>query len=168
MYYSRDIKSRKSDTPKLLPERIWRNGGPQMSWLDRRSSMHVAENVYFSMAKEKTSFELQEKLKDLYEKKSSTLKLILIRQLFHIQMKETEEATTHINTFIHALTQLSSQNLNFDEEVKALVLLSTLPASWDRPVTNRSPKLTLDDTVGLVLSEELQRKSIGLSIEETT
>ena len=31
--------------------------------------MHLVENVYFSIAKEKTAFELWEQLKSLYEKK---------------------------------------------------------------------------------------------------
>ena len=44
--------------------------------------MHLAKKFYFSIAKEKTVFELCEKLQSLYEKKSSSSKLILIRQLF--------------------------------------------------------------------------------------
>ena len=87
-----------------------------------------------------------------------------------MRIKETEEATTHVNTFNRVLMQLAYQNLNFDEEVKALALLPSLPASWDvfcKTVTNGSSKLTLDDTVGLVLSEELQRKSMGIFVKET-
>ena len=87
-----------------------------------------------------------------------------------MQMKETEEAMTHVNTFNRVLTELVSQNLNFDEEVKALALLSSLPASWDvfcTTITNGSAKLTLDDTLGQELSEELRRKSLGLSVEDT-
>ena len=37
--------------------------------------MHLAENVYFSMAKETTTFKLWEKLQDVYEKQSSSSKL---------------------------------------------------------------------------------------------
>ena len=40
--------------------------------------MHLAENVYFSMAKETTTFKLWEKLQAVYEKQSSPSKLILI------------------------------------------------------------------------------------------
>ena len=41
--------------------------------------MHLAVKVYISIAKEKTTFELWEKLQSLYEKMSSSSKLILIR-----------------------------------------------------------------------------------------
>ena len=59
--------------------------------------MHLAENVYVSMAKEMTTFLLWEKLQAMYKKKSSSSKLILIRQLFDIKMRELDPATSHIN-----------------------------------------------------------------------
>ena len=92
--------------------------------------MHLAENVYFSMAKE-TTFSLWEKLHAIYEKKSSSSKLILIQQLFNMKMREMDPTTSPINTFSRVLSQLSSQGINFEEKVKALVLLLSLPASWE-------------------------------------
>ena len=89
--------------------------------------MHLAENIYFSMAKETTTFKLWEMLQAVYEKQSSSSKLILIRKLFNMKMRETNPATSHINTFSWVLSQLSSQGINFEEEVKALTLLSSLP-----------------------------------------
>ena len=89
--------------------------------------MYLAENVYFSMAKETTTFSLWEKLQAMYKKKSSSSKLILIQQLFNMKMREMDLATSHINTFSRVLSELSSQGINFEEEVKALILLSSLP-----------------------------------------
>ena len=43
------------------------------------NGMHLAENVYCSMAKETLAFALWEKLQSIYEKKSSSSKLILIQ-----------------------------------------------------------------------------------------
>ena len=59
--------------------------------------MHLAENVYFSMAKEMMTFTLWEKLQDIYEKQSSSSKLILIWKLFNMKMWETDPTTSHIN-----------------------------------------------------------------------
>ena len=53
---------------------------------------------------------------------------------------------------------LSSQGLNFEEEIKELELLSSLPTSWEvfcTTINNNSSKLTLEDAIGAVLSEEL-------------
>ena len=91
--------------------------------------MHLAENVYFSMAKETTTFKLWEKLQAVYEKQSSSSKLILIRKLFNMKMRETDPTNSHINTFSRVLSELSSQGINFEEEVKALALLSSLLVS---------------------------------------
>ena len=44
-----------------------------------------------------------------------------------MKMRETHPAISHINTFSRVLFKLSSQRINFKEEVKALALLS----SWE-------------------------------------
>ena len=131
--------------------------------------MQLAKNVYFSMAKETMTFSLWEKLQAMYEKKSSSSKLILIRQLFNMKVRETDLATSHTNTFYWVLSKLSSQGINFEEEVKALALLSSLPASSEvfcTTFTKNCPKLNLDETIGKVLTEEIRRKSIGLTIDD--
>ena len=79
-------------------------------------------------------------------------------------MKETDPATSHINTFSRVLFELSSQGIDFEEEVKALVLLSSLPASCPCPTTfansyNSYTKLNLDEIIGQVLREDIPRKS---------
>ena len=91
--------------------------------------MHLAKSVYFGMAKEMSTFSLWEKLHAVYEKKSLSSKLILIRQLFNMKMKEFDTTISHINTFNWVLAEISSQGLNFEEEIKALALLLSLPMS---------------------------------------
>ena len=129
----------------------------------------MAKNIFFSMAKETTTFSLWEKLQALYEKKSSSSKFILIRQLFNMKMRELDPATSHINTFSRVLFELSSQGINFEEEVKALALLSSLPEIWVVLCTtfaNIRPNLNLEETVSQVLTEDIWRKSMGLTIDE--
>ena len=85
--------------------------------------------------------------------------------------EETKLATIHVNMFNRILTELAPQNLNFEEEVKALALLSSLPTSWEvfcASVANNSPKVTLKETMGMALSKEIQRKFLGLFVDDTT
>ena len=108
--------------------------------------MHLAENVYFRMAKEMTTFSLQEKLHTVYEKKSSSI-LILTQKLFNLKISESDPPTSHINTLSQVLSKLSSQRINFEEEVKALALLSSLPKSSEVfyiTFTNNYLNLNLD------------------------
>ena len=87
---------RQKGKPKSMEAEEWKS-------LDKiaRSTiqMHLAENVHFSMAKETTTHSLWEKLQAIYEKKSSSSKLIFIKQLFNMKIKEIDPATSHINTF---------------------------------------------------------------------
>ena len=132
-------------------------------------SMHLVENVYFSMVKEKTAYELWKNLKALSEKNTSFLKLILIRQLFNMQMKETELARTHTNSFNRVFNQLTSLNLNFDKEVKVLALLSSLPRSckvFSATVTNRSSKQDVDIWKRLEL-DSTQMKQLEIERKES-
>ena len=76
------------------------------------------------MAKEMSTYAVYEKkLQAVYEKKSSSSRLILIRQLFNMRMKESQLKTSRINTFSRLLAKLSSQGLNFKDEIKVLALL---------------------------------------------
>ena len=121
------------------------------------------------MAKETIAYAPWEKLQAIYEKQSSLSKVILIRQMFNMKMKETDPATSHINTFSRVLSELSSEGMNFEEEVKAIALLLSLPASWEVFCTtfaNSCPKLNLDETIGQVLTKDIRRKSMGITIDD--
>ena len=65
------------------------------------------------------------------------------------------------------MSQLSSVNVKFDDEVRALLIVFSLPERWNSlvmAVSNYVPSsntLKFDDVVGVILSEEMQRKSTG-------
>ena len=63
-------------------------------------------------------------------------------------------------------TQLSSVDIDFDDEIKALILLSSLPESWSATVTavsssSGSSKLKLNEIRDLILSEDGRRRESG-------
>ena len=57
--------------------------------------------------------------------------------------------------------------VNFDEEIRALLILCSLPESWNGLVmavsnsVSGSSTLKFDDVIGVILSEETRRKSSG-------
>ena len=106
------------------PETSWRHQAWRQAYFNvwRRVEIHGwNRTLHHSNAIDS----LWEKLHDVYEKKSSSSKLILIRQIFNMKVRETDSSTSHINTFSRVLSELSSQGINFEEEVKALTLLSS-------------------------------------------
>ena len=75
--------------------------------------------------------DLMKVLSNMYEKPSAMNKVYLMRRLFNLQMFEGGSVVDHINEFDMIVSQLSSVKINFDDEIKALILMSSLPESWD-------------------------------------
>ncbi|KAL5856639.1 hypothetical protein ACOSQ3_004097 [Xanthoceras sorbifolium] len=135
--------------------------------LDRQAlgviRLTLSRNVAFNIVKEKTTAGLITALSNMYEKPSASNKVHLMRRLFNLRMAEGASVAQHLNEHNTITTQLSSVEIEFDEEVRALILLSSLPDSWNATVTAVSSssgnnKLKFDDVRDLVLSEEIRRR----------
>jgi hypothetical protein len=78
-------------------------------------------------------------------------------------MKEGTRVVDHLNTFNTLIVQLTSMEVKFEDEDKAITLLCSLPESWDNLVTSISfsstDVLDYDYVVGALLAEEMRRKS---------
>ena len=83
-------------------------------------------------------------------------------------MKENGSVAHHINDFELTFSQMCAQRMNLDDELKAIFLLFSLPASWDmfcRAFNNFAPNgnLVYNNITGALLSEESRRKTMGSS-----
>ena len=107
--------------------------------------------------------ELMEILAKLYKKPSISNKVFLMKHLFNMKMEEGGSIIDHLNKFNSVTNQLSFVNVNFDEEIKTLLILCSLPKSWNDLVMvvsnsiSRSNNLKFDDLIGVILSEETCR-----------
>jgi hypothetical protein len=105
--------------------------------------------------------DLMDALPKLYEKPSASNKIFLIKRLFNMKMSEGGSVANHLNEFNMVTNQVSSVKVDFDDEVRALLILFSLPASWNRLVmavsnsVSGSNTLKFDDVVGGILSEEM-------------
>ena len=107
--------------------------------LDRQAlgiiRLTLSRNVTFNIAKEKATSSLMDALANMYEKLSASNKVYLMRRLFNLKMSEGASVAEHLNEFNIVMTQLNSVDIEFDDEVRALILLSSLPESWNAMVT---------------------------------
>ena len=83
----------------------------------------------FNITKVKIIEELMQTLVKLYEKPSASNKVFLMKRLFNMKMVEGGSVTDHLNEFNTITSQLSSMGVNFDEEIRALLIVCSLPES---------------------------------------
>ena len=128
----------------------------------------LSSSVAFNIVNEKTTKDLMDALTRMYEKPSASNKIFLMKRLFNMHMVDGSSVAEHLNSFNTVTNQLSSVDIKFDDEIRALLLLSSLPDSWNGLVTavsnsSGNAKLVFDDIVGLILNEEVRKKSSGES-----
>jgi hypothetical protein len=117
--------------------------------------------VAFNILKEKTTKELMDALAKLYEKPSTSNKVFIMKRLFNMNMLEGGYVADHLNEFNTVTNQLSFVNVDYDDEVRALLILCSLPKSWNGLVMvvsnsiSGSKTLKFDDVVGVILSEKM-------------
>jgi hypothetical protein len=136
--------------------------------LDRKALgmiwMSLAASMAFNISKEKTMKELMDALAKLYEKPLASNKVFLMKILFNMKMSKGGSVANHLNEFNTVTNQLSSVKVEFDDEVRALLILCSLPERWNDLVmdvsnsVSGSNTLKFDDVVGVILSEEMRWK----------
>jgi hypothetical protein len=137
--------------------------------LDRKAlgriRLSLPASVAFNISQEKTTKGLMDTLAKLYEKPSTSNKVFLMKRLFNMKMSEGGSVADHLNEFNMVTNQLSSVKVDFDDEVRALLILCSLPKSWNglvMAISNSiygSHTLKFGDVVGVILSEEMRWKS---------
>ena len=108
-----------------------------------------------------TTKALWNRLETLYMTKSLSTRLYLKTKFFSFKMVENQKLQDHIDSFNKLCLDLENIDIKYDDENKALVLLHSLPKSYETFVDilkHGRDKLSLDDVVGALNSKELQQK----------
>jgi hypothetical protein len=125
--------------------------------------IHLSESVYYTVQLCTTAKELWKTLSETYEKKVAATKIYLIRCLYNLRMRESDLITAHLNEYEGIISQLSAQGMTIDDELKALLLMSSLPPSWENIVITvcnvLATAVKYSKTTSSILSEDAQRKT---------
>ena len=81
--------------------------------------------------KVKITADLMKALFAMYEKSLANNKLHLMKKLFNLKMAENASVAQHLNEFNTITNQLSSVEIDFDDEICALIVLASLPNSCE-------------------------------------
>ena len=109
---------------------------------------------------------LMKVLSDMYEKLFANNKVFLMKKLFHLKIEEDFSVATLLNEFNMIVNQLSSIEINFNDEARTLILLASLPNSWEpmRATVNNSidsAKLKFNDVKNRTLIDKVRRIDLG-------
>lgn len=164
LLYSKDLYDPiDGKKPEDMSEDDWKKENQKVvacirQWLDDVVFHHVSNEI--------SAESLWKKLHDLYERKTAGNKAFLIRKLVNLKYKESGTGTIggHLNEMQSIVNQLASMEMVLDDELQALLLLSSLPESWETLVvslSNSSPngKLTMSQVTSNLFNEEVRRKS---------
>ena len=126
----------------------------------------LSKSVAHNVEKEKTTADLIKALSGMYEKKSVNNKVHLMKKLFNLKMTENASVAQHLNEFNTITNQLLSIEIDFDDEIRALIVLASLQNNWEAmrmAVSNstRKEELKYNDIRDLILAEESRRRDAG-------
>ena len=89
-----------------------------------------------------------------------------MKKLFNLKMAKNASVAQHLNEFNTITNQLSSVEIDFDDEIRALIILASLPNSWEamRMAVSNSigkEKLKYNDLQDLILAEKIRKRDVG-------
>jgi hypothetical protein len=154
----------------LLGEQLDDMYDSEWALLDRKAlaviRLSLSKSVAHNVVKEKTTTGLMAALSSMYEKPLANNKVHLMKKLFNLKMAEGASVAQLLNEFNTITNQLSSVEIDFDDEIRTLIVLVSLPNSWEAvrmAVSNSAgkSKLSYEDVRDLVLSEEVRMKDYG-------
>ncbi|KAL6345593.1 hypothetical protein AAG906_017323 [Vitis piasezkii] len=123
----------------------------------------LSRSVAHNVVKEKTITNLMKDLSGMYEKPSANNKVRLMKKLFNLNMAENASVAQHLNEFNTITNQFLFVEIDFDDKIRALIVLAFLPNSWEamrmavRNSTGKE-KLKYNDIRDLILAEEIRRR----------
>ena len=111
---------------------------------------------------------LWKKLEGLYASKTGNNKLFYLTKMVQMRYKEGTSVADHLNDVQGIIDQLSGMNLKLEDEVTALLILASLPESWETlkiAITSSAADgvVTMEDVKSGILNEEMRRRSQGVS-----
>ncbi|GJZ73111.1 zinc finger, CCHC-type containing protein [Tanacetum coccineum] len=102
------------------------------------------------------------KLETLYMTKSLANKLYLKKKLFTFYMDSGKKLSEHIDEFNKSIGELANIDVDIDDEDQALMLLTSLPSSYDNFVETLlygRESLTLEDVLSSLNLRELKKRT---------
>ncbi|KAH9682681.1 hypothetical protein KPL71_027445 [Citrus sinensis] len=124
--------------------------------------LSLGDGVLREVGDQTTAAGLWKKLEDLYTKKSLTKRLCTKKRLYTLQMEEGNSLATHIDNFNRIILDLEDINVSLEDEDNAIILLSSLPPSYEHFVDTLlygRQSISMADVKDSLSSKEVTKKA---------
>ncbi|GKD91504.1 hypothetical protein Tco_1367011 [Tanacetum coccineum] len=122
--------------------------------------LYLGDRVLWEITKKTTATGIWKNLETLYMKKSSANRLYLKKKLYTFHMHPGKSQSEYINEFHKLVGDLKTINIVISDEDQALLLLISLPSSYDNFVETLLygwDTLKLEDVLATLNSRKLQK-----------
>lgn len=123
----------------------------------------IADSHLEYIKHQKTSYDMWQTLKKLFERKSISGQIYLRKQLLSMKFDESSDMQSHLLKFDKVLSSLKSAGAKMEDEDAVCHLLLTMPSSYSSIIaaieTIVTDKLTLEFVKCRLLDEDMKRKN---------
>nr|TKR74783.1 hypothetical protein D5086_0000291950 [Populus alba] len=156
------------DKPEDLDEKSWERIN-RLACSSIRLCLVKDQKYIFS--EQNSAKELWQALEDKFMKKSIENCLYLKKRIFRFQHKKGTSMNEHLNDFNKMIVDLKNLDVEIDDEDKALLLLNSLPDTYEHLVTTLlygKEKIKFIDVSNALVNNEYQKKDQIVHKESTS
>nr|TKS11203.1 hypothetical protein D5086_0000074780 [Populus alba] len=156
------------DKPKDLDEKSWER-------INRLACSSIrlclVKDQKYAFSEQNSAKELWQALEDKFMKKSIENRLYLKKRIFRFQHKKGTSMNEHLNDFNKMIADLKNLDVEIDDEDKALLLLNSLPDTYEHLVTTLlygKEKIKFIDVSNALVNNEYRKKDQIVHKESTS
>jgi len=117
----------------------------------------LTDQIMYHVMDETSPKKIWDKLEEQFMSKTLTRKLYLKQKLYGLKMQEGSDLAEHINVFNQLIADFGNVEVKIDEEDRAIILLCSLPESYEHLVTTLTygkEDVKVDEIVTALLGHE--------------
>ena len=122
----------------------------------------LSDQVMYHVMDENSPKKVWEKLESQFMSKTTTTKVYLKQKLYRLKMQEGSDFVEHMNAFNQVVTDLARLSVKIDEEDRAILLLCSLPPSYEHLITTLTygkETIKLEDVTAALLSYDMRKRN---------